>query len=89
MSDRTNRDARILVVDDDESIVRLLVRTLKGAGYTQVSGTSDSTGVPAYLDSVDPDLVTLDLNMPGLDGSRFWKRSAHGSRTMRSFPFLR
>ena len=63
-----NRDARILVVDDDESIVRLLVRTLKGAGYTQVSGTSDSTGVPAYLDSVDPDLVTLDLNMPGLDG---------------------
>ena len=68
MSDRTNRDARILVVDDDESIVRLLVRTLKGAGYTQVSGTSDSTGVPAYLDSVDPDLVTLDLNMPGLDG---------------------
>ena len=61
-------EARILVVDDEPAIVRLLVRALQAAGYSQVRGITDSTEVPGYLDSVSPDLVILDLNMPGLDG---------------------
>jgi putative nucleotidyltransferase with HDIG domain len=60
--------AYVLVVDDDSSIVRLLTRTLQSAGYTNVHGLTDSAEVPGLLESITPDLVVLDLNMPGMDG---------------------
>ncbi len=60
--------AKILVVDDEASIVRLFVRALTSAGYVDVHGVTDATDVPAFLDASTPDLVILDLNMPGLDG---------------------
>jgi len=68
MTDRTLAEAHILVVDDEASIVRLFVRAIQSAGYTHVHGTTDPTEVSALLGSVAPDLVVLDLNMPGLDG---------------------
>ena len=68
MSERVEAGAKILVVDDEASIVRLFVRTLASAGYTDVHGITDATDVPACLDASTPDLVILDLNMPGLDG---------------------
>jgi len=49
-------------------MVRLLSRALEGAGYSHVQGFTDPTALPAYLDAVTPDLVVLDLCMPGLDG---------------------
>lgn len=61
-------DAYILAVDDDPSIVRLLTRALQSAGYENVHGTTDSAEVPGILEKDTPDLVILDLNMPGLDG---------------------
>jgi putative nucleotidyltransferase with HDIG domain len=61
-------NAYILVVDDDSSIVRLLMRVLESAGYANVHGTTDSAEVPGLLGSITPDVVVLDLNMPGLDG---------------------
>lgn len=60
--------AYVLVVDDDSSIVRLLTRTLQSAGYTNIHGITDSAEVPLLLESITPDLVVLDLNMPGMDG---------------------
>jgi PAS domain S-box-containing protein/putative nucleotidyltransferase with HDIG domain len=68
MSDRTLAEAHILVVDDEASIVRLFARALESAGYVHVHGTTDPTEVPALLGSLAPDLVVMDLNMPGLDG---------------------
>jgi PAS domain S-box-containing protein/putative nucleotidyltransferase with HDIG domain len=64
----TEQRAHVLVVDDEESIVRLFVRALQSAGYVHVHGITDPTQVPAYLDRDTPDLVILDLNMPGMDG---------------------
>src|SRR6185436_12710684 len=60
--------ARILIVDDQQSNVRLLERLLLSGGYSEVHGTTDPRGVLALFDEVQPDLVMLDLNMPHLDG---------------------
>lgn len=68
MTTFTRGDAHILVVDDEPSIVRLLTRGLASSGYTQVTGMSDSTQVLPYIDDNAPDLIVLDLSMPGLDG---------------------
>jgi putative two-component system response regulator len=61
-------DARILVVDDEESNVRSLTRILRAAGYGNVLSTTDSRTVAALYQKQDPDVILLDLHMPNLDG---------------------
>ena len=62
------RSARLLVVDDEASNIRLLQRILERAGYTKVRGTVDSRDVESIVDEFNPDLVLLDLHMPHMDG---------------------
>jgi len=64
----SRHDARVLVVDDEPSIVRLMTRALQGAGYRTIEGITDPVEALAYLDHATPDLVVLDLSMPGVDG---------------------
>jgi two-component system chemotaxis response regulator CheB len=59
--------ARILVVDDSALMRRLLVQVLEGAGYevkTARTGTEAVAELMAWL----PDAITLDINMPEMDG---------------------
>lgn len=58
---------RILVVEDDEDIVDVLRRTLRGEGY-EVSAVGDGPGALETASSFVPDLVILDLGLPGMDG---------------------
>jgi putative two-component system response regulator len=58
----------ILVVDDQEANVKLLLRILKHAGYTNVRGTTDPSEALAIAQNLHPDLVLLDLHMPELGG---------------------
>jgi signal transduction histidine kinase/DNA-binding response OmpR family regulator len=60
--------AGILVVDDEEANLDLLADCLAGEGYTNVSCIGDSREVIAAYHSQQPDLILLDLHMPGLDG---------------------
>ena len=60
--------ARLLVVDDEESNIRLLHRILSRAGYPHVTGTTDPREVEHLVKEIRPDLVLLDLHMPHLDG---------------------
>jgi putative two-component system response regulator len=61
-------DARILVVDDERVNVVLLERILEQDGYRNVKSTTDSSQAAALYEQFEPDLVLLDLHMPGLDG---------------------
>ena len=63
-----DRDARLLIVDDELANVRLLEHTLRLAGYDNLHATTDSRQALAAYHQVDPDLVLLDLAMPHLDG---------------------
>ena len=59
--------ARILVVDDDKQIVRLVRSYLEQAGY-QVLTAGDGETALHTIRHDDPDLVVLDLMLPDLDG---------------------
>ena len=63
-----NRDAVILVVDDQETNVLLLEKLLKQTGYENVTSTTDSRRVLPMFLALQPDIVLLDLHMPHLDG---------------------
>jgi putative two-component system response regulator len=68
MPERIHNAARILIVDDQESNVRLLEKILKRAGYANLSSIQDPRQVLGQFMEHPPDLVLLDLNMPHLDG---------------------
>jgi DNA-binding response OmpR family regulator len=59
--------ATILVVDDNLDNVEILRAFLESRGYA-VSEASDGAGALARLDELHPDLVLLDVMMPGIDG---------------------
>ncbi|GIO16083.1 two-component system response regulator [Cohnella xylanilytica] len=62
------RQSKILIVDDQEYNVSLLERILGRAGFKNVHSTTDSLEIEGMLDGIDPDIVLLDLHMPGMDG---------------------
>ena len=57
----------VLVVEDDGPIRRMLERTLAAEGY-RVSSVGDGGSALAAIERSVPDLVVLDLGLPGLDG---------------------
>jgi two-component system KDP operon response regulator KdpE len=58
---------KILVIDDEEFAIQLLRRCLEDEGYDVVSATDGVQGLQVLEDQW-PDLVLLDLMMPGIDG---------------------
>jgi two-component system response regulator MprA len=60
-------EAAILVVDDDAPIRRMLDRTLSAAGYA-VATAADGGEALAAVERSTPDLVVLDVGLPGVDG---------------------
>ena len=59
--------SRILVVEDDADIGQLIAHYLQKAGHTTECLTSGS-GVVPHARAAPPDLVILDLMLPGMDG---------------------
>jgi two-component system response regulator MprA len=64
---------RVLVVEDDESIADVLRRTLRQEGHEVRSARDGPTALLAAYEFV-PDLVILDLGLPGLDGVEVCRR---------------
>lgn len=59
---------RILVVDDEESLTRLLKVCLEETGEFQVQAENVATHALEAARQFDPDLILLDVMMPELDG---------------------
>src|SRR3569833_2741459 len=58
---------RLLVVDDDASVRQMLARVLTEEGY-QVYAAANGMAAVEIATAADPELVLLDLNMPGTNG---------------------
>lgn len=58
---------KILLVDDDESIQLLYQEVFKEEGYAVVSAFNGAEGLEKFKEEA-PDLVVLDIQMPGLNG---------------------
>ncbi len=59
--------ARVLVVEDDARVAASLRRSLSYAGYPVTLASDGPAGLAAAIRDA-PDLVVLDVNLPGLDG---------------------
>ena len=77
MSDRS-----VLIVDDDESLVRELAAKLRGAGYEVIVGMD---GLQALMQAQrkGPDLILLDMRMPAGDGFYVLDKLDDSIKTMR------
>jgi DNA-binding response OmpR family regulator len=58
---------RILVVDDEPDLLRFVRRALEAEGYQVQTATDGGDGLRLAL-TTEPDLIVLDLLMPGVDG---------------------
>lgn len=63
----------ILIVEDDEDILELVRYNLAKEGY-EVTGVRSGEDAIESVDSAKPDLIVLDLMLPGLDGLEVCKR---------------
>lgn len=67
-------EAGLLVVDDEQANLDLMGRVLRRAGYRRVKLVRDPLVALACLDEFGPDLLLLDLHMPGVDGFEVLRR---------------
>ena len=64
---------KILIIDDDPVVVKYLETLFEDHGYTTCTATSTSEGLDVVRKE-RPDLITLDLQMPGEWGPRFYRK---------------
>lgn len=64
---------KLLIIDDDPSITGMLELVLPTKGFEVFSTNAGEDGVQA-TQTVDPDVIVLDLMMPGLDGWNLCKK---------------
>ena len=71
----------VLVVEDDQPNRILLTRLLERAGYRAVTATDGPSGLAAAFE-VDPDILLLDVGLPGMDGLEICRRLRADPRTV-------
>ncbi|MDQ1393299.1 MAG: hypothetical protein QOF30_2276 [Acidimicrobiaceae bacterium] len=76
----------VLVIDDDPVIVKLLQVNFEIEGYTVISAENGMTGLTRARDD-QPDLIILDVMMPGMDGLDV-ARSLKGAPETQSIPII-
>ncbi|RUT36322.1 response regulator transcription factor [Paenibacillus zeisoli] len=59
---------KIVIVDDDTETRKLLIQSLLECGYDAIGYAQCGQALVSFIHSQDPDLIILDLSMPGADG---------------------
>ena len=72
---------RILIVEDEKKYLDILLRSLRGEGYT-ADGVGMASDAVEYLKSYHYDLVILDLQLPDGTGNSLLKRLRETGHTM-------
>ena len=78
------RNAKILIVDDDEGLLLLMAETLRAEGHDVATAASGRAALQA-VDELPPDLMLLDLKMRDLDGPTLLGRLQQGDTRV---PFI-
>ncbi len=66
--DQQQSQKSVLIVEDDKSVAQLIRLYMAQAGYQVLSAETGLDGLDLALNG-DPDIVLLDLNLPGMDGT--------------------
>lgn len=72
LADSEERNARLLVVDDETEIAELIGEMLAGAGYEVMTAESGAVAL-AMLAEARFDAIVSDLHMPDVDGAALWR----------------
>ncbi|NOX32850.1 MAG: response regulator [Deltaproteobacteria bacterium] len=73
MKPKTMGNRKILIVDDEAGIRKVLKITLESSGYEVCLAPDGEAGLTAFIEK-NPDLVITDIKMPGIDGIEFLKQ---------------
>jgi chemotaxis protein methyltransferase CheR len=72
---------KVLCVDDSSTIIAILKKILQGPEYEIIGVAKDGLEALEKLKTLKPDVITLDLHMPNMDGPTFLKESGVASKT--------
>lgn len=61
-------DKRILVVDDETDLLEMVKSIFTRAGFTQILTASSGEAALKMCEEQEPDMMILDVMMPGMDG---------------------
>jgi len=67
------RDVQVLVVEDEPRMRELLERAMRGWGFEVTTARSSEEAMRQSAEAI-PDVIVLDLNLPGVDGLEFFAR---------------
>ena len=77
---------KILIIDDEADIRKFLAEFLQDEGYEVVTAEDGISGLEA-LKAENPDLITLDLQMPNDTGTAFY-RKMHRDKNYKKIPII-
>jgi CheY-like chemotaxis protein len=69
---------KVLIVDDDEDTRDALLEALHDAGFLVDAVATGAAALRKIDEGDEPDVILLDLRMPGMDGTEFLERTARG-----------
>lgn len=78
--------ARILCIEDDQDMIEYIKLILDKAGYEVIGADGGAEGLEA-MRRERPDLILLDLMMPGMDGAEVLLQK-RGDETIRDIPVI-